>query len=436
MSRSLFFALIVSFGFLMGPAASHSSDLPLALEGEDCVRFNPETVQVEAFGSRFRLMDGSHALMVFDDEQEANQALEVMRHYQFNRSCYVGRPGPSLQYFLVDDQAPTGAMDGEDCVRFDPEQVDARRVQGSWKIVQNGQWLMDFADARIQSYIALAIIRHHGFSHYCFVARPDPAMTYLRRGDDASVALSSPAAPHPEPEPQPEPEPSAPPAPVSSLLSLPQENLVLHLDAAHDFSEGVWLDQSGAEHHAEQPNPDRRPQVLDNAVGGHPALAFDGENDVLVSSLDINPDVNPDITVFMVFDSRIGDRVHRKLFGHDNGGFDRAVGLDSRSGKNLVFFGGSRGRTTSIVDIEADQWYLLTMMYTRDSASAWINGEQVADAVRVNNGRGESVTMIGNGGAGSSEWWGSIAEMVVYSADLPASQRQAIETALLDKYGL
>lgn len=158
-------------------------------------------------------------------------------------------------------------------------------------------------------------------------------------------------------------------------------------------------------HDAEQPDPDRRPTRIDNAVGGHPALAFDGEDDVLVSTLDINPSVNPEITVFVVFDSRTGDRVYRKLFGHDNGGFDRAVGLDCRSTKNLVFFGGRRGRTSSIVDIEADRWYLLTMNYSQETASAWVNGDQVADAVAVNNGRGEPVTMIGNGGAGSSEWW-------------------------------
>lgn len=429
MTRS-WIAVFFVFGTLLGVTVGASAtDLPLALDGEDCVSFNPQNIQIQPLGAGVRMVDGSHALMAFDSEAEARQSLEVMRYYGFNRSCFVGRPGPSMHYFLVDDRAPTGAMPGEDCVSLDPDRIQARQVQDSWKMVDNDRWLMDFGAARIQAYTALAIVRHHGFSHHCFVARPGPALTYLRRdGDqpdqsgDSPELTAGPTAPVEEP--------------AGSLLNIPQESLLLHLDAAHDYAGGVWRDHSQMGHDAEQSDPDRWPTRIDNAVGGHPALAFDGENDVLVSSLDINPSVNPDITVFVVFDSRTGDPVHRKLFGHDNGGFDRAVGLDSRSSKNLVFFGGRRGRTRSIVDIEADRWYLLTMNYTQATASAWVNGDQVADSVAVNNGRGESVTMIGNGGSGSAEWWGSIAEVIVYGESVPNAKRQAIERALMEKYGL
>lgn len=430
MGKYLFLAFFVSMGLFAGDALANPSGQPTALSGEDCVSFNPQRAEIQPFGSSVRLIDGNHALMLFEDSQEAAEALEVIRHYGFNRSCFVGRPGPSLHYFLVDDRAPMGAMPDEDCVGFDPERVEARQVQGSWKIVENGRWLLDFAEARIEAYTALAIMRHHGFTHSCFVARPGPALTYLRRDGDPAIAAEA------APSQAGQPGPPAPQSFVSAPLNIPQEHLVLHLDAAHGYSNGVWRDQSASGNHAEQSNPDRWPQLVESAVGGYPALAFDGENDVLVSTLDINPDVHPEITAFVVFDSRTGERVHRKLFGHDNGGFDRAVGLDSRSAKNLVFFGGRRGRTTSIVDIEADEWYLLTMTYTPTSASAWVNGSKVADSVQVNNGRGESVTMIGNGGAGSSEWWGSIAEVVFYGADLSADKRREIEMQLMEKYGL
>ncbi len=429
MAGRLIAAFLFCLGLVAGEEVVGQVQLPTALEGEDCVGFDPHRAQIQPFGSGVRLVDGNHALMLFDKEKEARQALEIMRLYGFNRSCFVGRPGPSLHYFLVDDQAPQGAMPGEDCLAFDPARIEASQIQGSWKIVENDRWLMDFGTARIQAYTALAIIRHHGFSHSCYLARPDPALTYLRRagppvadGQAASVpALSS--------EPAVQASDAAP-------MNIPQNDLVLHLDAADGYADGVWHDLSPMEHHARQDDPDRRPIRIEGAVAGHPALAFDGDNDVLVSSLDINPGVNPEITVFIVFDSRTGERVYRKLFGHDNGGFDRAVGLDGRANTNLVFFGGRRGRTQSIIDIEADQWYLLTMTYTPDSASAWVNGHQVADSVRVNNGSGEPVTMIGNGGAGSAEWWGSIAEVVIYSAALSDAKRAGIEQQLMEKYGL
>ncbi len=411
---------------------------PLAMDGEDCVRFNPESAELQDHGDDVRLVDGSHALILFDNHDEGSRSLDVMRYYGFNRSCFVGRPSPPLHYFLVDDRAPAGEMPGEDCVDFDPDQVEARQIDGNWKIAQGDRWLKDFGDARIQAYTALAIIRHHGFTQNCFVARPDPALSYMRRDGDPVADEGDDAGANGDED---EPVGAAPAKPhddqgSETILSVPQENLVLHLDAAHGYDDGVWFDQGPIGHDTAQPDPDRRPRLVENAASGHPALAFDGENDVLVSSLDINPGVLPEITVFIVFDSRTDERVYRKLFGHDNGGFDRAVGLDRRSSDNLVFFGGRLGRTTSIVDIVADRWYLLTMTYTEDSASAWVDGVEKVSGVQVNNGSGEPVTMIGNGGAGSAEWWGSIAEMVVYGTSLPETRRQDIEQRLKDKYGL
>ncbi len=214
-------------------------------------------------------------------------------------------------------------------------------------------------------------------------------------------------------------------------------SLVLaHFDADQGYEDGVWQDLGIGGHDATQSNPDNWPELVQDAINGRAALVFDGEGDELEAPIDINPSVNPEITVFVVFNSFTGERVYRKLFGHDDGGFDRAVGLDDRSTANLVLFGGPSGRTRSIIDIVADQWYLLTVTYTPSEASAWVNGEQVVDAVSVNNGSGRDFTVIGNGGAGSSEWWGSIAEIRFYGAALTDAQRSGVEAELMETYGL
>ena len=163
-------------------AEAESAAAEQASYTEDCVGFNPQNLEARAFGDGgARLLDGSHALMAFSSADDADDALQVIQHYGFNRSCYVGRPNPSMHYFLVDGNPPEGGFSGEDCLRINPDRVEVARAQGSWKLVQGNRWLMDFGNAEEEARQALWVVRHHGFTHSCFVARPDPALTYMRR---------------------------------------------------------------------------------------------------------------------------------------------------------------------------------------------------------------------------------------------------------------
>lgn len=66
---------------------------------EDCVGFNPNTVEVKQFGGRWKIIDGSHWMFDFENkEDEARLAFAIIKKYGFTRSCFVGRPGPSFQY--------------------------------------------------------------------------------------------------------------------------------------------------------------------------------------------------------------------------------------------------------------------------------------------------------------------------------------------------
>lgn len=67
--------------------------------GEDCVSFNPDTIDVKNIGGRWKIVDGSHWLFDFGaKESEARQALTIIKKYGFNKSCFVGRPQPSFNY--------------------------------------------------------------------------------------------------------------------------------------------------------------------------------------------------------------------------------------------------------------------------------------------------------------------------------------------------
>lgn len=155
---------------------------PVPTVTEDCVSFNPQTATVSRVGASWKIVDGSHWMFDFAANQaEANRSLAIIKRYQMNRSCFVGRPNPPFQYMAVGNQAPQGAMPGEDCLAFNPANTTVSNVGGRWKIVDGSHWMFDFAANQAQANQALQIIKQYGFAFSCFVGRPDPSFQYLRR---------------------------------------------------------------------------------------------------------------------------------------------------------------------------------------------------------------------------------------------------------------
>jgi hypothetical protein len=71
------------------------------LPGDDCTNNNPASTRAVFQGGQWRVLDGSHLLMSFGTRgNEARRAEEVIRHYRLNRHCFVGRPDPSMNYWL------------------------------------------------------------------------------------------------------------------------------------------------------------------------------------------------------------------------------------------------------------------------------------------------------------------------------------------------
>ena len=149
---------------------------------EDCVGFNPKTTTVKKINNRWKIVDGSHWLFDFESNAgEARKSLAVVKHYSMNKSCFVGRPGPSVSYLLVNNAAPKGAKQGEDCVSFDPWTAAVEKVNNRWKIVDGSHMMFDFGNQQGEARQSLSIIKHHGFTRSCFVGRPGPSFQYLRR---------------------------------------------------------------------------------------------------------------------------------------------------------------------------------------------------------------------------------------------------------------
>ena len=148
---------------------------------EDCVSFNPRTAEVKQINGRWKIVDGDHWVFDFGSKRgEAELALQIIKHYRMNQSCFVGRPDPSFQYMLVSGHAPQGSYPGEDCVSFNPRTTEVKQINGRWKIVDGSHMMFDFGNKRDEAELALRIIKKYGFTRSCFVGRPDPSFTYLR----------------------------------------------------------------------------------------------------------------------------------------------------------------------------------------------------------------------------------------------------------------
>lgn len=148
----------------------------------DCIPFDLSQARVEQIGGRWRITVGPMWLLDFGASQaEADQALGVLNHYGMNAQCFVGRPQPSMEFYLVNGEVPQAAMAGEDAIPFDPGQLEVQKVRDRWKIVEGSHWVMDFDQEEGEARQALSHILRYGFTHICFVGRPDPSMTYFRR---------------------------------------------------------------------------------------------------------------------------------------------------------------------------------------------------------------------------------------------------------------
>jgi hypothetical protein len=149
---------------------------------EDCIAFSWQNAARRQIGGRWKIVDGSHWMFDFGDNgDEAEQALRIIKRYRLDSSCFVGRPDPSFSYLLSGGQAPSGGTSGEDCISFNPGTATVEQHGGRWKVVDGSHWMFDFDANEGEARQALAIIKKYGFTRSCFVGRPDPSFTYLRR---------------------------------------------------------------------------------------------------------------------------------------------------------------------------------------------------------------------------------------------------------------
>jgi len=60
----------------------------------------------------------------------------------------------------------------EDCIGFNPGNLQAKNIGGTWKVVDGDHWMLDFGSSQANAKRARNVIKHYGMNRMCFVGRP------------------------------------------------------------------------------------------------------------------------------------------------------------------------------------------------------------------------------------------------------------------------
>jgi hypothetical protein len=131
----------------------------------------------------WKIFAGGLELEFSRSPHQAYQALSVISYYGMNKRCLIGdRRHPSMEYYLVEDRAPSKAlMRNEDCIGFSLPNTEVKQIGGRWKIVDGAHWIMDFERSETEARNAWRVMTRYGFNRICFIGRPRPPMTYFVR---------------------------------------------------------------------------------------------------------------------------------------------------------------------------------------------------------------------------------------------------------------
>jgi hypothetical protein len=70
------------------------------MPGSDCVGLDPATAKAEGSGESWRVTAGGNTLLEFDNKEDTDSAVSVIRIYHLNRQCFFARPDSKAQYWL------------------------------------------------------------------------------------------------------------------------------------------------------------------------------------------------------------------------------------------------------------------------------------------------------------------------------------------------
>jgi prepilin-type N-terminal cleavage/methylation domain-containing protein len=243
------------------------------------------------------------------------------------------------------------------------------------------------------------------------------------------------------------------------------EDLVLWLDSTCDksfggtlpgdgSSVGVWNDinpQSTNRNDAIQSDSAVQPTFSSDCINGLPCLKFDATNpNFLTTSLNINPDVAPNLTIFAVFVNNAADyqSQNNAIFGQNAYGAEQILARSIQFGYdgNIYIAGSNSGGWYKVSNPTASIGTpaFLSMIYKNnlmDGSRFFVRGVELSQHFLTDQTPSVissfSIGCISDNPSSPSECFnGSIAEIIIYDRALKDDERQDIEKYLSKKWGI
>lgn len=206
-----------------------------------------------------------------------------------------------------------------------------------------------------------------------------------------------------------------------------------------DDPDDPFADDSGSGADLESADADPTYDEEGGIRGG--AYAFDGSQR-LIAPIDINPSFEPQLTLGAWVKTSNIDSGLRKIAGHDNGAWDRVIGLDNRDGpfRYTSFTGTGPGPVGTPGPVNVDHWTFIAASYNQDAEqmtvfvdldSATVGDSLVAATTAGVHGDGFDTFSIGNLRPDNANegWEGMIDNVFVFNRALTGEQLTRIRNS-------
>ncbi|MFU8772598.1 MAG: LamG domain-containing protein [Anaerolineales bacterium] len=152
---------------------------------------------------------------------------------------------------------------------------------------------------------------------------------------------------------------------------------------------------------------------------------FDGRDDSIRLPIDINPSKYPQLTV-SVWAKPARTLRMGKILSHDDGGYDRTLGVDKRGAKGAgdfqwVAFCGS-GKVLGSEKIDSRDWVFLAVVYDQKSQEVTLYVDNRRYSKKGILGVGHRFTNIGSNPTFGAFFDGSLDDLRIYSRALPEEE--------------
>jgi hypothetical protein len=134
----------------------------------DCVGHNPATVTVTGSGSLWQVVDGSHALMAFSTNANAQAGLALAKAYKTH--CFIGRGTAHIMDYWLDPVGPAPAITNPDCLPHTASALYVENLGGTngWRLDNGSEWVQIFT-TQADANNGLLVFKH--YNRHCYIGR-------------------------------------------------------------------------------------------------------------------------------------------------------------------------------------------------------------------------------------------------------------------------